>query len=127
MGRKNLWPPGMRSVGSWMKPQVEERFLLLLEQGWQDEPWGCGRGSPSQVFGHRGNLGLVYCGNLGWPCFFSGPQFPHPINGVDHPALCASGDGQIQLENIWECSVIYNVVLIITIIPVITLLSFHSV
>lgn len=80
------------------------------------------------MFDHRGNLGLMCYGNLGWSRFFSGPQFLPPINEVDHPVLCASWDGQkIQLENIWACSVIYNVVLMITIILVITLLSFHSV
>lgn len=56
----------------------------------------------------------------------SGPQFPHLLNGVNHPVLSASWVGQkTHLENRWECPVIYNVV-IITIILSITLPSIHS-
>lgn len=50
-----------------MKPQVVEGFLLLLEQGWWDDHWGCRRGRPPpRCWAVEGIWGLMCCGNLGW-------------------------------------------------------------
>lgn len=77
------------------------------------------------MWGYRENLGPICCGTLDWSRSLSGPQFTHLLNGVNHPALSASWvERKIQSENRSECSVIYNAVIIITVILGITLPSF---